>query len=289
MNADNQYCYLCGSNDFITRPGSVRDNAKISVLECRDCGLVFLSSFNHIEIDHYEKSGMHDGDCQDITQWLCESESDDIRRYNYLKTIITDNTLLDFGCGPGGFLDLTKKVSKNVYGVEIEERLHLEYKKRNLNVFRNLQEASESGLKWKVITMFHVLEHISDPIGILNSLSLLLSENGEIIIEVPNSNDALLTLYGNREFQNFTYWSNHLYTFNARTLKDLVQKTGLRVNWIKHIQRYPLSNHFYWLINGEPGGHKLMDFLNGEKLNKEYEAGLAAVSATDTIIMSVSI
>ena len=68
-----------------------------------------------------------------------------------------------------------------------------------------------------------------------------------MILEVPNSDDALLTLYESKDFQNFTYWSQHLFLFNTKTMAELIEQTGLKLNGIKHIQRYPLSNHMYWL------------------------------------------
>ena len=41
-------CYLCRGMEFGKRAGSVRDNPEFKVLECGSCGLVFLSSFDHI-------------------------------------------------------------------------------------------------------------------------------------------------------------------------------------------------------------------------------------------------
>jgi len=72
-------------------------------------------------------------------------------------------------------------------------------------------------------------------------------------------------------------------------MKELINKTGLKLNWIKGVQRYPLSNHLYWLANGMPGGHEKWTFLNNEILNKEYEKTLASINKTDTIIASVSL
>jgi hypothetical protein len=109
-----------------------------------------------------------------------------------------------------------------------------------------------------------------------------------MIIEVPNSDDALLTLYENYAFQNFTYWSQHLFLFNAKNMTDLIKQAGLKLNWIKHIQRYPLSNHLYWLSKNKPGGHKKWSFLNNKKLNAEYENQLASIGKTDTIIVGIS-
>jgi len=282
-------CYLCKSDKYRKRKGSVRDNPNIDILECNDCGLVYLSSLNHIQDEHYEESGMHDDEEPDIDNWLKETEFDDKRRYDFVKEKIVNKNVLDFGCGIGGFLGMAKQSARNVSGVELEKALQLSFQERKLNVFSNLKEAQEQGEKYDIITAFHVVEHLQNPKEILKNLSSLLTKNGEIIIEVPNSNDALLTLYENEPFQNFTYWSQHLFLFNKKTMIELVKQTGLTLNWIKHIQRYPLSNHLYWLSKGSLGGQKEWDFLDNDKLTVEYEKQLALIGKTDTLIASLSL
>jgi len=281
-------CYLCKSNNFYIRKGSVRDDENINILECNNCGLVYLSSLNHIEDRHYEESGMHGDEVPDINKWLRETEFDDKRRYKFIKEKITNKTVLDFGCGAGGFLDLSKKSAISVSGIELEKALQTSFKQRNLDVFENLSKAQEVDKKYDVITAFHVVEHLQNPKKVLKELSLLLKDGGEMIVEVPNSEDALLTLYDNNAFQNFTYWSQHIFLFNAKTITELVKQAGLEPCWIKHIQRYPLSNHLYWLANGKPGGHQKWNFLNNKRLNSNYEAQLAAIGKTDTIIIGIS-
>lgn len=282
-------CYLCGSKQYIIRSGSVRDNPEIKIIECVMCGLVYLSSFNHIKKDHYEESGMHDGPETDVHAWLKETQSDDERRYQFLKEQMSNKSILDFGCGAGGFIEYAKHSARKVAGIEIEKALQPSFKKRGLNVFSNLEAALENANKWDLITALHVVEHLSDPIKTLKELSSLLNEDGRLIVEVPSSDDALLTLYQNEPFQNFTYWSQHLFLFNAKTLTDLVKQTGLKISWIKHIQRYPLSNHLYWLTNGKPGGHQKWGFLNNRQINTAYESQLAAIGKTDTIIAEISL
>lgn len=122
----------------------------------------------------------------------------------------------------------------------------------------------------------------------MGNLAELLSADGKLIIEVPNSSDALLTLYNNQDFQNFSYWSQHLYLYNKATLSKLIEQAGLQLHWVTHIQRYPLSNHLYWLSKGKPGGHAIWGFLNNEQLESAYESKLAAIGMTDTIIAAAS-
>jgi len=277
-------CYLCQSNEYSKRAGTVRDNRDIDVLQCDECGLVYLSSTDHIKKEHYEESGMHD-DGLNINNWLKETDKDDERRFQFIKEKITNKNVLDFGCGVGGFLEKAKTVAKTVVGVELERALQPSFKQRLLTVFSDLTSVRGS---YDVITAFHVVEHLSDPAITLRDLSTLLSLGGEIIVEVPNSEDALLTLYNNKNFQNFTYWSQHLYLYNAQTIRRLVRKSGLKLNWVKHIQRYSLANHLYWLAKGKPGGHEKYNFIDTVELNKQYESQLAALGVTDTIIISIS-
>ena len=117
-------------------------------------------------------------------------------------------------------------------------------------------------------------------------LGCLLSDEGKLIIEVPNSNNALLTLYNNEAFQDFSYWNQHLYLFNQNTISDLVKQACLKLDWVKHVQRYPLSNHLHWLATGNPVGHIKWGFMNNTRLNSEYE--LVSIGMTDTIIAAES-
>ena len=282
-------CYLCGGKEFFYRKGSVRDNKKIKVIECKKCSLVSLDSTNHISSRHYQEGGMHD-DNNKFDDWFKDSEKDDLRRFNFFKEKIKSKSILDFGCGAGGFLIKAKTIANTVEGVELEESLKKHFKENDLIVWPSLEELIiKKEIKFDLITAFHVFEHLAEPITILKNLSKLLTREGEIIIEVPSSDDALLTLYQNEEFSNFTYWSQHLYLFNNKTMEDLIKKSRLKLNWIKQIQRYPLSNHLYWLSKGKPGGQKIWTFFEDKELNDNYCKTLASIGKCDTILVSVSL
>ncbi len=273
-------CSLCNSQILKKRTGSVRDNKNLEIFECLNCGLVFLSENSHIDDKFYEDSNMHQD--FDFNKWRNETLVEDMRRFKFLENSLINKKILDFGSGNGGFLKFAKDISKKVLGVELEKAVISHYKEEKIPLENDLNNINE---KFDLITSFHVIEHIKEPLEILEKLSNLLEENGKLIIEVPNANDALLTIYENEAFSHFTYWSCHLYLYTRHTLELLAKKAGLEVEFIKHIQRYPLSNHLYWLSKNKPGGHeKWSNFLDSEELSKAYENQLASLGTTDTII-----
>lgn len=288
---EEKKCYLCGASIFEKRPGKVRDNSKLDILECVSCGLVFLSSSNHIVDSFYKDSRMHqENEILDIEAWLMKTEWDDERRARRFGSMFANKRVLDFGCGAGGFLRKIKDTCSNADGLELEKRLQPFFKKNHLTVFLSLEDFKHHyEYKYDFITLFHVLEHLPDPRNVLKELSGFLNEGGQIIIETPSSNDAVLTLYKNKAFSEFTYWSCHLYLFNEETLRLLSKQLGLLENYIKQIQRYPLSNHLYWLSYGLPGGHEKWSFLNSENLDNAYENQLAKIGRCDTILANFSI
>lgn len=282
-------CYLCDGSSFSDRPGQVRDNDRIKVIECNSCGLVTLNDFSHISQKHYESGKMHESE-NTIQEWIKETESDDQRRFEMLKNKLVGKKLLDFGCGNGGFLIKANTLTKSANGVELEQRVLDYYENSDLKIWNSINEAySISKEKYDIITSFHVFEHLENPIETLKLLIPFLNKEGEIIIEVPSSDDALLTLYNNEPFRNFTYWSQHLFLFNQHTIVNMIKKSGLCLNWVKQIQRYSLSNHLYWLSNGKPGGHKKWNFFNDNRLDIEYASQLASIGKCDTLMFSVSL
>ena len=112
-------------SNLLKRKGHPRDNKSIDVLECKNCQLVFLSNFEHINDKFYQDSGMHKEDFQPNTmeEWLEETKTDDLRRLEQHKELLKDKDVLDFGCGSGGFLKEIQQFANKVVGIELELRV----------------------------------------------------------------------------------------------------------------------------------------------------------------------
>lgn len=278
-------CYLCGNSTFFKREGRVRDDPALEILECRNCGLVTLSSLAHIGAGHYENSGMHGAEPPSMHTWLKDCRADDDRRFEMLESQLVNRRVLDFGSGAGGFVARSQTLAAEIAGVEPERRVHEHWGSR-MRLYSSLEEA---GGNYDLITAFHVVEHLSDPRAVLKTLATHLRPGGRIVIEVPSSSDALLTLYGCAAFQRFTYWSQHLFLFNAETLRRVATQAGLGVVAVQQFQRYPLSNHLYWLARGQPGGHQRWEFLNSSALDQAYAAALGSMGNCDTLIAHLEV
>lgn len=282
-------CYLCGSANRTTVPGVVRDAPEMEIFECRDCGLVYLSSNAHASAALYEQGGMHGQTPVPLDTWRKETFPDDSRRYGALQSVLANKDVLDFGCGNGGFLELCRPTVRSIDGIELEQRAREDLLSQGKIVHPDLESCLRQDKRYDLITLFHVLEHLPDPRSTITSLASLLKPRGEIVIEVPHARDALLSLYASEAFSRFTYWSCHLYLFDRHTLEMLMQQAGLRCRWVKYVQRYPLANHLYWLAKHAPGGHKHWHFLSSPVLDQAYADQLAAAGVTDTLLAGIAL
>lgn len=283
----NKKCYLCNNTEINIIHNGTRDNPNIDVLECPKCGLVFLSSFDHIKDEIYEESEMHEEKKElNIGYYREKTKQDDIRRVETLKELIKNKDILDFGCGNGGFIKYSYNIANSINGIELEKKERDYLQQEGFEVKKQLEDLDKNK-KFDIITLFHVLEHLKDPVQQLKNLKNFLNKKGEIIIEVPNANDALLRLYKSKDFADFTYWSFHLFLYNKDTLRILAQKCGLKVKWINQVQRYSLANHLYWLSERKPGGHIKWSFMDSLELNELYQDKLKNTDSCDTIMVSL--
>jgi 2-polyprenyl-3-methyl-5-hydroxy-6-metoxy-1,4-benzoquinol methylase len=282
MKNNKMMCPICSRGGTLQHKGT-RDDSSIDVYKCTECGTKYLSVINE---NDYENGFMHESDNilsnLDIGKRLEESKEDDERRCDMVKYICKGKNVLDFGCGFGGFLDNISKVSKLCDGVELGkiERKYLEDK--GVKVYKTIDECGEK--KYDVITLFHVFEHLNNPQMWLDKIGNYVVEGGHLVIEVPNANDALLSLYECEKFADFTYWSAHLFLYTKKSLSMVIERDGkFDIESAGQVQRYPLSNHLMWLSKGKNGGQVTWNMMNSEELEKAYKDKLEELDMCDTL------
>ena len=135
-----------------------------------------------------------------------------------------------------------------------------------------------------IITMFHVLEHLCDPIKVLIELKKKMHKESLLIIEVPHANDILISYYNNHDFKKNTFWSEHLILHTQKSLENLLINVGFSNIKVVFEQRYNFFNHIHWITKGKPGGHNILFDNNYYDLNNEYNKFLIEEKITDTLI-----
>lgn len=232
----------------------------------------------------YQSNNMSD---LDIEQRLLLFKKDDERRYEKVRSLCKGKNILDFGCGFGGFLNYISEVTDKCCGVELGQNERDYLNSKGIICKRFIDEYNE---KFDVITLFHTFEHLSEPEKWLEKFSGYLNENGRLIIEVPNSNDILLSLYNNKKFADHTYWSAHLFLYTKQSLSMLIESIGkFEIISAGLIQRYSIANHLMWLAKGEGGGHEKWDFMDDYELNNAYSKKLESMEMCDTLFFELRI
>lgn len=279
-------CRLCHGNDIALIHKGTRDREDIDVMRCNRCGLVFLSKMA-ADDEFYTESQMHKG--IDFIKWRENTFPDDNRRFLQYKKTLQDKTVLDFGCGNGNFLELirTQGKAKRAVGIELDREAVRRLKEDGLECYGGIGELPD--IKFDYIFLFHVIEHLAEPEKILQALLCHLKDQGRIIIETPNADDALLSIYNCEAFADFTYWSPHIYLYNEATLTQMLMQAGFTVIGHRQEQRYPLANHLRWLARGLPGGgmQEFQEFLYPQ-LNEAYTKVLEKQKTCDTIVVTVT-
>lgn len=288
-------CIICGNETFKMFHQGTRDNPEIDVMQCTKCMSLQLSSFSQIEEGYYEDGKMHKNQYSALQDtyseqvwdsWIDETKEDDDRRAAMIEKQGggLDGNVLDFGCGNGGFLRRIKKQGNmaRAFGVELDKTTRTHLLQEEIEVFESIDNIDQS-IKFDIITMFHVIEHLEDPYEMMKKLRDRLTDNGLLIVETPNAEDALISQYHSESFMDFTFWSAHLFLYNSYSLEMLMNNCGFSTVNNNQIQRYPLSNHLYWLSTGMPGGHAKWKELNCGVLEEAYADTLRGLRKCDTL------
>ena len=140
------------------------------------------------------------------------------------------NSILDFGCGGGFFLNICRQLGAEVFGIEPSPHGAALTRKQGIPVFEgSLDEylAAHGDQRFDVITSNHVIEHVPDPVSTLAGLKQLLAPSGTMTIAVPNALSTFASKLG-AEWHS-TDLPFHLHQFSGNSLRFASARAGLTV------------------------------------------------------------
>ncbi len=278
-------CPICTSNNLKKRNESLRDSDVIGVAECNDCSHIFLDSFEHINEEYFEENQFLKSKkdmANTIDRRLRHFEAENRNRYERVAPLVANKRVIEIGTGAGALIDMIAPLAEQIVGIERTVAFCERLMAKGYDIRQDLSQCPDDV---DVVLSFHVLEHVADPVGMLRESYSKLAPGGLIYLEVPNIDDALLSLYEIEEYRRFYFFKDHLHYFSRRTLEDAFRIAGLPRPQITGHNRFGLGNHLHWLKTGMPGGHVKWSFL--EAASDAYSDVLAANDLSDSLVAHV--
>ncbi|RJO61249.1 class I SAM-dependent methyltransferase [candidate division WS5 bacterium] len=152
-------------------------------------------------------------------------------RYKELQKVIKKRTgrILDVGCGRGMLLKTFKESGWVVAGTELSS-VSARYAREVMDVevlSKNIEDCNFANDYFDVITLFHSLEHLCDPMASLNVIKKLLKSDGILIIVVPRFNSVYSNIFKDKWFHLDV--PRHLFHFDDRSLERLLTTAGFDI------------------------------------------------------------
>ncbi len=251
MDNQNNNCHACGMpkthlfNWSYSGFGDSIFNYKAEFYDCKHCGLICINN-----IDDMILSKFYAEECNYFANAHFDiNAKKNIEKFQYYKNLLVEvgvNNLpiTDIGCGRGGFITwlMQNNWQSKCCGVDVDVK-SLPDNTKNSPKFINgfAKDLPFENNSQKVLTYFHVFEHIVDTDAILQEAYRVLDEDGIIVIEVPDAQNY------SKESINGGFWVSireHIYHFTFKSLVELLNKNGFSILTIKQ-DRLPTPEFDY--------------------------------------------
>lgn len=219
-------CPICNSSDNAVEFTSL----SIPIMRCLVCTHRYTSMVPVNLTDVYDSEEYH----QAVEEFELKQKDYRISRFGkeraeIVKNLFTDTnrTVLDVGSGWGYFLNFLKQDGFKCYGIELSRSL-AEFSRHefNLDVDSIPIEEYETDIRFDIITLFGVIEHLKNPAHVLKCCKNLLKKGGYILFFTPNFESVAVRIQ--RQEANMIYPGQHLHHFSRKSieiLSELVQLT----------------------------------------------------------------
>jgi 2-polyprenyl-3-methyl-5-hydroxy-6-metoxy-1,4-benzoquinol methylase len=243
-------CPVCNSkrnNQFISCKDHFLTGESFNIIQCDECGFRFTNPRpDENELGNYYQSteyishsntrkGVFNGIYQIVRKYTIA------KKYRMISQYKDGNHILDIGCATGEFLNYMKSKNWETLGIEPDVKARQMARSRyGLKVFDEayLDQVPDSSMD--IITLWHVLEHISDLSGRMKTLERILKPGGFLVMAVPNSDSYDAGYY--RDFWAGYDVPRHLYHFSPGSMKKLLTR-----NHFKLIETKPMKFDAYYV------------------------------------------
>lgn len=224
-----------------------------AVYRCESCDLGFLVSDGHTNYnggyrDH--ASDRADGLPATPKEIFAAYVNTQQKRLDLVKPFLTPGcSVLEIGASAGQFISHLMG-NHRVYALEPDKASVQHMIDIGITAMTDLPEMES--YSFDAVCAFQMLEHTPDPVAALRMVRSLTKMGGHAIIEVPNLNDHLLTVWNNEAYREFYFHADHRWYFTAKSLEAACRTAGFQNVEIRFTQDYNLVNTMHWLVNNGP-------------------------------------
>lgn len=234
MEAPRPGCRLCGAG--LPEP-FLEVTEDFSLIRCESCGLVATSPpVPASEIGRwYPPSYYGEGNRRfnSILEAMIPYFRD--RRCKAIERFVAKGRILDVGCGRGILPALMRDRGWEAHGLEFSETAarHAREELRIPVFVGNFLESPYEPGSFDAIVLWHVLEHVPDPVEALEKARQLLRPDGLLVIAVPNF-ESLQARFSGRHWFHLDV-PRHYHHFGVSVLNRMLESAGFSVADISHL------------------------------------------------------
>lgn len=229
-------CPWCGNqseNSYLKVKDYFLTQEDFEILKCDQCGLLFTTPQpDPNEIGKYYQSDEYYSHQQNKTGFIPRvyERVKSVNLKNKASMAISDlksGNLLDIGCGVGDFLCQVKKLGWNVMGIEpSDDAKKIAQERLGFTPLSPSEYDQIPDQSFDVITMWHVLEHVSDLYFQMKELVRLLKPGGRLIIALPNYKSFDSCYYKDK----WAAWDvpRHLNHFSPECIQSIFSTVGFQ-------------------------------------------------------------
>ncbi len=198
-----------------------------------------------------------------------------------------EKSLYDIGCGEGFFMQGLMNKGWKVYGVDYSLAGIEKHNPRVAefvsigDAVADIEKCIANNQKFNLVNLGNVLEHVTDPIWLLQKIQTLLLPEGILRIVVPNDNSALQELLFQQGACSYDWIHppDHLSYFNFHNLTNVLDATGYEV--VKMLGDFPVE-----LFLSNENSNYIKDKSKGKAAHKSRVdvSSLIAKTGTDNYI-----
>lgn len=188
--------------------------------------------------------------------------------------------LLDIGCGTGYFIHHMKTAGWEIHGVEPDpdaRKLAEKLVGQPISDVEGLFQLDNAGSD--VVTMWHVLEHVEDPVSYLTQIHALLKNGGYFIAAVPNHQSFDARLY--KEHWAAYDVPRHIWHFSPDSIKKLAEAQGFR---LVGKQRMPFDSFYVSILSEKNKKRSFGLFLGAFNGGLSYLQSLVNVNKSSSLV-----